>query len=89
MKYTVFQYPEKPYTQIHLYIIFAVQYRLSLISPSWKNELYKYITGIVQHYQYKMIIINSMPDHVQMLIGMRPVKSLSCMMEKVKGDSSG
>lgn len=76
------------YTQIHLHIVFAVQYRLSLISPSWKNELYKYITGIVQHHQHKMIIINGMPDHVHMLIGMRPVESLSGLMEKVKGDSS-
>ena len=60
------------YTQIHLQLVFAVKYRLSLIQPSWKDELYKYMTGIVQHYEHKLLIVNGMPDHVHLLIGMRP-----------------
>ncbi len=35
------------YTQIHLHLVFAVQYRASLIHETWKDELYKYMTGIV------------------------------------------
>jgi REP element-mobilizing transposase RayT len=76
------------YTQIHLHIIYAVQYRNALLNNKWKDELYKFITGIVQDNEHKMIIINGMPDHTHMLIGMRPTQSLSDLMKEVKGSSS-
>src|ERR1019366_2752694 len=76
------------YTQIHLHIIYAVKYRNALINNKWKDELYKFITGIVQDNEHKMIIINGMPDHTHMLIGMRPTQSLSDLMKEVKGSSS-
>jgi len=76
------------YTQIHLQLIFAVQNRLALIQPSWKDELYRYITGIVQKHGHKLIIINGMPDHVHVLIGMRPSQSLSELLQDIKGSSS-
>src|SRR5258705_4026259 len=76
------------YTQIHLQLVFAVQYRASLIHDSWKDELYKYMTGIVQEHKHKLIIVNGIPDHVHMLIGMRPAQSLSDLMRDIKGSSS-
>jgi putative transposase len=76
------------YTQIHIHCIFAVKYRKALITNDWKERLHKYITGIVQNNKHKMISINSMPDHLHMLFGMRPDQSLSDLMRIVKGDSS-
>lgn len=76
------------YTQIHLQLIFAVQYRAALIDKEWKVDLYKYMTGIVQNNKHKLISINGMPDHVHILIGMRPHQSLSDLMQDIKGDSS-
>ena len=52
------------------------------------EDLHKYITGIVQHYDHKMICINSMPDHVHMLVGMRPSQSASDLMREVKSYST-
>jgi putative transposase len=76
------------YTQIHLHLIFAVQNRKSLINDSWKDRLYQYITAIVQTNKHKMIIINGMPDHIHIAIGMRPTQSLSDLMQDIKGSSS-
>ena len=76
------------YTQIHLHLIFAVQNRRSLIQNSWKNRLYEYITGIVHQHKHKMIIISGMPDHLHIVIGMRPIQSLSDLMQDIKGNSS-
>ena len=76
------------YTQIHIQAVFAVQNRQSLINKQWNNELYKYITGIVQSYDHKILQINGMPDHIHMLFGMRPVQSISDLMKQVKQDSS-
>ncbi len=76
------------YAQIHIQVVFAVQNRISLIRPEWKDELYKYLTGIVQNHKHKVLAINGMPDHVHLLIGMRPVQSLSELIQQLKGDSS-
>jgi putative transposase len=35
-----------------------------------------------------MISINGMPDHVHMLIGIRPTQSISALLQDVKGSSS-
>jgi REP element-mobilizing transposase RayT len=76
------------YTQIHIHGIFAVQNRISLIKESWRDELYKYITGILQNHGHKMLQIGGMSDHIHVLFGMRPVESLSGLMKAVKGESS-
>jgi putative transposase len=76
------------YTQIHIQAVFAVQDRMSLVSGKWKDELYKYITGIIQSYDHKVLQINGMSDHIHILFGMRPTQSLSDLMQVVKQDSS-
>jgi len=76
------------YTQIHIHAIFAVQNRQSLIRNDWRNELYKYITGIVQNHNHKLLQINGIPDHVHILLGFRPTQSLSNLMKIIKQDST-
>jgi putative transposase len=76
------------YTQIHIQIVFAVQNRVSLIGKDWKDELYKYVTGIIQNNNHKLLAINGMPDHVHILIGMRPTQSITNLVQMIKGDSS-
>jgi len=76
------------YTQIHIQTVFAVQNRQSLIRDEWKDDLYKYITAIIQNNDHKLLQINGMPDHIHILFGLRPVQSLSDLMKQVKQDSS-
>ncbi len=76
------------YKQIHIQVVFAVQNRQSLILSDWGDDLYKYITGIIQNHNHKVLQINGMPDHIHILIGMRPTQSLSELMKQVKQDSS-
>ena len=76
------------YTQIYIQTVFTVQNKISLILPQWQDDLYKYITGIVQNNGHKLIAVNGMPDHIHLFIGMKPNQSLSDLMQDVKGDSS-
>ena len=76
------------YTQIHIQAVFAVQNRNCIILNSWKDELYKYISGIVSANKHKLLAINGMPDHIHILFGYRPSQSLSDLMQDVKGNSS-
>lgn len=76
------------FTQIHIHFVFAVKHRDGIISKSWRDELYKYITGIIQNNKHKLICINGMPDHIHILIGMRPTQSISDLLQDIKGGSS-
>lgn len=76
------------YTQIHIQFVFAVKYRRALIAPEWKERLHQYITGIFHHNNHKMLQINSMPDHIHILVGFRSSQSISSMIQNVKSESS-
>ena len=76
------------YTQIHIHLVFAVKYRNALINSKWKDDLYKYITSIVQNKTHKLLVINGMPDHVHLLIGLRPTQALSDLVREIKASSS-
>ena len=72
------------YTQIHIQAIFAVQNRKCLIQTNWEDQLYKYITGIIQNHGHKLLQINGVADHIHVLFGMRPNQALSDFNEKSK-----
>jgi len=76
------------YTQIHIHYIFAVQNRLCLIQSNRKNDLYKYMTGIIEQQGHKLLQIGGMPDHVHVLVSMNPKQSPSDLMFHLKRSSS-
>lgn len=76
------------YTQIHIQLVFAVRFRDALITKEWKNELYKYITEIIQNNKHKLLIINGVEDHLHILIGLRTHQSLANLVQEIKACSS-
>ena len=76
------------YTQIYIQVVFAVEGRQNLVLPEHNDELQKYITGIVSAQKQKLIAINNMPDHLHLLVGLRPDSCLSDLVRAVKAGSS-
>jgi REP element-mobilizing transposase RayT len=76
------------YTQIYIHVVFAVSGRRNLIRREYKEELHKYITGIVQTRGQKLIVINGMPDHLHILIGLKPDMAVSNLVRDIKAISS-
>ena len=76
------------FSQIYIQIIFACKSRESLIKKDWEEELFKYITGIVQNKGQKMLAINGVSDHVHFLIGMNPSCCLSDLIREIKKSSN-
>jgi putative transposase len=76
------------YSQIHIQIVFAVQGRECLIPEKHKDEIYKYMSGIVRNQGQKLLAINGMPDHLHLLIGLRPDMALSDLVRDIKAGSS-
>jgi putative transposase len=76
------------FTQIYLHMVFAVQDRISLIKSEWNDELYKYITGIIQNNGHKLIAINGTTNHLHVAVGYKPHQLIPDLMQDVKGNSS-
>jgi putative transposase len=76
------------YTQMYVHVVFAVKGRTSLVRKEWKEELYKFITGVVTHKGQKLIAINGMADHIHLLVGIKPTLALSDLVRDIKSNSS-
>jgi len=76
------------YSQIYIHIVFAVKGRQNLIRAEIREELHKYITGIITNRDQKLLSIFCMPDHTHLLIGLKPSISISDLVRDIKAGSS-
>lgn len=76
------------YSQIYLQVVFAVKGRRSLIQREWKDELYKYICGVVNGKKEKVYAIGGVSDHIHILISIKPNILLSDLVRDIKCNSS-
>jgi len=76
------------YSQIYLQVVFAVNGRKSLIQSEWKDELYKYICGIVNGKKEKVYAIGGVSDHIHILISIKPSSIISDLVRDIKCNSS-
>ena len=76
------------YTQIYLHVVFAVSARACVISPTRREELQKYITGIVTRKGQKLIAIYCMADHTHLLLGLKPSIAPADLIGDIKTGST-
>ncbi|MDO8548601.1 MAG: IS200/IS605 family transposase [Ignavibacteria bacterium] len=76
------------YTQLYIHLIFAVEHRDKLIHSSFKEELQKYITGIIQNKGNKLLAINFMPEHGHISLGLNPAIAISDLVRDIKKSST-
>lgn len=76
------------YSQIYIQVVFAVKGRENLIMESWKDDLHKYIAGIIKGKNQKPIIVNGMPDHIHAFIGLKPPMRISDIVRDIKNNAS-
>lgn len=77
------------YSQIYIQIVFAVKGRQNLIRKEHKEEIHKYITGIVKNKKQKLLSINCMPDHTHIFAGLKPDIKISDLVRDIKSFSCG
>jgi len=76
------------YSQIIVQIVFAVKGRQNLISSNHREELEKYICGIIKNKKSKPLAIYCNPDHIHVLVGLHPSISISDITRDIKASSS-
>jgi putative transposase len=65
------------FSQIYIQIVFAVQGRQNLLQKEWRDEVFKYMVGIIRNKGQKLIIVNGVEDHAHVLVGFKPAMVLS------------
>jgi putative transposase len=76
------------YTNLLYHIIFSTKNREPIIEEVWKEELYRYLGGILRAEGGVCIEINGMPDHVHSLAKIKPAISVADMLKLIKANSS-
>jgi REP element-mobilizing transposase RayT len=76
------------YSQIYIQVVFAVQGRQNLLHKEWREEVFKYMAGIIKNNGHKPIIVNGVEDHVHLFLGLKPAMALSDLVRDVKNNSS-
>ena len=76
------------YSQIYIQIVFAVQGRQNLLHKDWREEVFKYMAGIIKNKGHRPFIVNGVEDHVHLFTGLKPALALSDLVRDVKNNSS-
>jgi REP element-mobilizing transposase RayT len=78
------------YTQLYVQLVFASKGREQMIPKAHKEEVHRYITGIVQHEtrRHKLLAIHCMPDHIHIFVGLHPAQSISSLVSDIKTAST-
>lgn len=76
------------FSQLYIQYVFAVKGRQNLVQPSFENEVYSYIAGIIRNKGQKPLAVNGMPDHIHVLVGLKPVMKISDLIRDIKNNST-
>lgn len=76
------------FSQIYIQVVFAVKGRENLLQQPWRDDVFKYMAGIVTAKNQKLIIVNGVTDHVHLFIGLKPSACLADLVRDVKNNSS-
>jgi REP element-mobilizing transposase RayT len=76
------------YHQIYIQTVFVVKYRQAMLEKEWRSQIFGVIGTLINETNCKTIIVNGVEDHVHCFIGLRPMVSVSELMQTVKGKSS-
>ncbi len=76
------------FSQVYIQVVFTVKGWENLIRKEWKDELHKYIAGIIKGKEQKPIIVNGIPDHIHAFVGLLPSMPISDLVRDIKNNSS-
>jgi len=76
------------YSQIYIHIIFSVLARNKLIKDHFREELHKYIAGIIKRRRQKLLAVNSVSDHIHILCNTQPDFNISDLVRDIKTNST-
>ena len=73
---------------IYIHLTFAPKYRRPCLTDTIRPDLHRYMTGVIKSTGSKVLIINSVEDHIHLLFRLEKTKSLSYIIEHAKKRTS-
>jgi REP element-mobilizing transposase RayT len=74
--------------KILLHLVFSTKDRCLLIDDPWREDLHRYITGILRDCGGTLFAVNSLRDHVHVLYGQSRTVAVAEVVQAIKGSSS-
>ncbi|HKI03800.1 MAG TPA: IS200/IS605 family transposase [Thermoanaerobaculia bacterium] len=76
------------FSRLLYHVVFSTKQRAPFIDPKLCPELYPYMEGIVRRQGGWLLALGGMPDHVHVLLRLKPDMPVSDLVRHVKGGSS-
>ena len=76
------------FSQIYIQVVFAVKGRQNFLQKPWRDDAFKYMSGIIKGKNQKPIIVNGVTNHVHLFIGLKHSMALSDLVRDVKNNST-
>lgn len=76
------------FTHLTFHIIFGTKYRRNTIAPDFREELYRYIGGVIRNHKGTLLEIGGTGDHVHLLIGLNASTCVADIVRVIKSNSS-
>ncbi|MBK8503228.1 MAG: IS200/IS605 family transposase [Saprospiraceae bacterium] len=76
------------FSQIYIQYVFAVKGRQNLLHKPWRDEVFKYMSGIIKAKGQKAIIVNGVENHAHVFVGLKPSMNISDLVRDIKNNSS-
>ena len=76
------------YTQTIYHIVFATKHRERVLDKPHREDLFRYIWGIVKNHDCHLFRLNGVEDHIHILTSLHPTVALADLVKAVKTGSS-
>ena len=76
------------FSQIYIQLVLVVKNRKTFLKKEWREEVFKYMSGIVSAKGQKSIIINGVEDHVHLFVGLKPSMRISDLVRDIKNNTT-
>jgi putative transposase len=76
------------FTRLLYHVVFSTKSRSRFIDARLRTELYPFMEGIIRRHEGWLLALNGMPDHVHLLLRLKPDLAVADLVRHVKGGSS-
>jgi len=76
------------YTQILYHVVFSTKRRERVLDQARRDDLYRFIWGLLQHRQCHLYRIGGVENHIHILTSLHPSVALSDLVKEIKTASS-
>ncbi len=76
------------YRKVYLQIVFAVKHRKALLAREWRQDVFKYIAGIINQRGHYSLAVNGHHDHIHIFFDYNGKELIQDLVREVKKAST-